>query len=256
LILGKTRLDQHLVNLSLFESRTRAAAAIKAGLVRVNGETALKAATGVSQNDRIEAEAEHAFVSRGGMKLEKALAHFGYSVSDGIFADIGASTGGFSDVLLRSGAAFIYAIDVGHDQLHASLQGDARVQNMAGVNVRHITAAHFDRPLLGLVCDVSFINQEKALAAMLPLMPIDAWAIALIKPQFEVGKAALGKNGVVSDAALRRQVCDTLTAWWQAQGWCVDGVTESPITGPQGNIEYLLGARKTLECAMKKPAAS
>ena len=113
------------------------------------------------------------------------------------------------------------------------------------VNVRHITAAHFDRPLSGLVCDVSFINQEKALAAMLPLMPIDAWAIALIKPQFEVGKAALGKNGVVSDAALRRQVCGTHTAWWQAQGWCVDGVIESPITGPQGNIEYLLGARKT-----------
>ena len=244
MILGKTRLDQHLVNLSLFESRARAAAAIKAGLVRVNGETAVKAATGVTAHDLIEAEAAHAFVSRGGVKLEKALAHFGYRVSGGVFVDIGASTGGFTDVLLKGGAAFIYAVDVGRDQLHASLRGDARVQNMAGTNARHVTAAHFDRTLSGLVCDVSFINQEKALAGILPLMPVGGWAIALIKPQFEVGKAALGKNGVVSDGDLRRQVCDKVAAWWQAQGWCVDGVIESPITGPQGNVEYLIGARK------------
>lgn len=242
--MGKTRLDQHLVNLSLFESRARAAAAIKAGLVRVNGAIAVKAATGVTANDLIEAEAEHEFVSRGGVKLDKGLAHFGYQIRDGVFADIGASTGGFTDVLLRGGAAFIYAVDVGHDQLHGSLVDDARVQNMAGTNARHVTAAQFDRALSGLVCDVSFISQEKALAAIVPLMPVGGWAIALIKPQFEVGKAALGKHGVVSDETLRRQVCDKVMAWWQAQGWRVDGVIESPITGPQGNVEYLIGARK------------
>lgn len=243
--MGKTRLDQQLVNLSLFESRARAAAAIKAGLVRVNGAVIVKAASGVSPDDVIEAQPEHGFVSRGGRKLDKSLAHFGYPLADGVFADIGASTGGFSDVLLKGGAAFIYAIDLGHDQLHSSLVGDARVRNMAGLNARHVTAAHFDRPLTGLVCDVSFIGQEKALAALLPLMPVGGWAIALIKPQFEVGKAALGKNGVVSDAALRQEVCDKLAVWWQAQSWQVDGVIESPITGPQGNVEFLIGARKS-----------
>jgi 23S rRNA (cytidine1920-2'-O)/16S rRNA (cytidine1409-2'-O)-methyltransferase len=242
---GKTRLDQQLVSLSLFESRARAAAAIKAGQVTVNGEIAEKAAMMVSPDDEIAAQAAHDFVSRGALKLDKALRHFDYAVAGGIFADIGASTGGFTDVLLRHGAAYIYAVDVGHDQLHASLLGDARVQNMAGVNARHLTLADFDRPLNGLVCDVSFISQKKALAALAPYAPEDTWAIALIKPQFELDKAALGKNGVVCEARLREAVCDDVRDWWQAQGWRVEDIIESPITGPQGNIEYLLGARKT-----------
>ena len=242
--MGKTRLDQQLVSLSLFESRARAAAAIKAGHVKVNGITAEKASMSVSANDVIEAEAAHDFFSRGALKLQKGLAHFGYAVRNGVFADIGASTGGFTDVLLRQGAAFVYAVDVGQDQLHENLRSDARVENMAGINARHLSAADFDRMLDGLVCDVSFISQTKALAMLVPSLPEKVWAIALIKPQFELDKAALGKNGVVTDADLRLVVCDNISRWWQSHGWQVDDIIESPITGPQGNVEYLIGVRK------------
>lgn len=241
--MSKTRLDQQLVSLSLFESRARAAAAIKAGLVRVNGVTATKAAMTVAADDTITAEAAHGYVSRGGLKLAAGLTRFDYRVANGVFADIGASTGGFTDVLLQRDAAFVYAVDVGREQLHDSLRDHPNVADMAGVNARDLTAADFDRPLSGLVCDVSFISQEKALASLLPMMPAHSWAIALIKPQFELDKAALGKNGVVADATLRQQVCTRISGWWQGQGWQVDGVIESPITGPQGNVEYLIGAR-------------
>lgn len=241
---GKTRLDQQLVNLSLFESRARAAAAIKAGHVQVNGCVVTKAAGMVSDGDAIVAKAAHEFVSRGGLKLEKALAHFKFQVANGVFADIGASTGGFTDVLLRHGAAFVYAVDVGHEQLHKTLRHDGRVKNMQGVNARDLTAADFERPLSGFVCDVSFINLEKALAALMSLMPQKSWAVALIKPQFEVGKAALGKNGVVTDASLRQEVCENVRAHWQAEGWRVVDIIESPIQGPKGNVEYLIGAQK------------
>ena len=242
---AKARLDQQLVHLALFESRARAVAAIKAGQVSVNGQTVLKAAAMVAADDIIEAQPAHDFVSRGGLKLDKALAHFDYLVADGVFADIGASTGGFTDVLLKADAAYVYAVDVGRDQLHPRLVRDARVKNMQETNARNLAAGDFDHALSGFVCDVSFINLEKALAALMPLMPANSWAIALIKPQFEVGKSALGKNGVVTDAALRGRVCDAVQADWQAKGWRVDGVIESPITGPQGNVEYLIGARKS-----------
>ena len=129
--------------------------------------------------------------------------------------------------------------------MHENLRGNARVENMAGINARHLSAADFDSPLNGLVCDVSFISQTKALAMLAPSLPEKAWAIALIKPQFELAKAALGKNGVVTDAALRLAVCDNVSHWWQAQGWRVDDIIESPITGPQGNVEYLIGACKS-----------
>ncbi|MGI9438114.1 MAG: TlyA family RNA methyltransferase [Parvibaculales bacterium] len=242
--MGKTRLDQKLVNLSLFDSRARAASAIKAGLVRVNGKPAVKAAMSVSDGDEISAAGEHEFVSRGGMKLAAALAHFDYRVSGGTFADIGASTGGFTDVLLQHGAAHVFAVDVGQDQLHAKLRQDERVRDMSAINARHLTAEDFDRALDGLVCDVSFISQTKALAALLPLMPEKSWALSLIKPQFELDKSALGKNGVVSNAALRHAACEAVQNWWQSQNWHVDGVIESPITGPQGNVEFLLAARR------------
>ena len=243
--MGKTRLDQRLVCLSLFESRARAAAAIKAGQVTVNGITAEKASMSVSSDDNIEAQAAHDFVSRGALKLQKGLAYFDYDVRDGVFVDIGASTGGFTDVLLRHGAALVYAVDVGQDQLHDSLLRDRRVENMAAVNARHLAAGNFDRKLDGLVCDVSFISQSKALDGLAPSLPAHAWAIALIKPQFELDKAALGKNGVVTDADLRLVACDDVSRWWQRQGWQVDDIIESPIAGPQGNVEYLIGARKS-----------
>ena len=199
----------------------------------------------VSSDDNIEAQAAHDFVSRGALKLQKGLAHFGYDVRDGVFVDIGASTGGFTDVLLRHGAAHVYAVDVGQGQLHDSLLRDTRLENMAGVNARHLAATDFDRKLDGLVCDVSFISQSKALAGLAPSLPVHAWTIALIKPQFELDKAALGKNGVVTEGDLRLVACDDVSRWWQRQGWQVDDIIESPITGPQGNVEYLIGARKS-----------
>ena len=244
---GKTRLDQHLVSLGLFESRAQAAAAIKAGQVQVNGAAARKAAQIISATDSIEAQAAHGFVSRGGLKLEKGLAHFGYVVSDKILVDVGASTGGFTDVALQNGAAHVYALDVGHGQLHPRIAADARVTNMEKHNARDAEAGWFAAPPQALVCDVSFISVKLALDKLLALVEPDGWAIMLIKPQFEVGKAGLGKNGVVSDAGARQAVCDDIAAWLgaHASGWQVDGIVESPITGPQGNVEFLLGARKT-----------
>ena len=242
----KVRLDQQLVTLGLFDSRARAAAAVKAGLVRVNGERARKASQSVSAEDRIEGEAAHGYVSRGGLKLAHGLAHFGYAADGLTCLDVGASTGGFTDVLLQNRAAFVYALDVGHGQLHASLAGDARVCDLAGTNARHIAADLFDRPLDALVSDVSFISLELALDAALPLIRPHGWLIALIKPQFEVGRSGLGKNGVVSDPAQRQAACTKIENWLgaHASGWLVDGLVESPITGPQGNVEYLIGARR------------
>lgn len=242
----RLRLDQHLVALGLFESRAQAAAAIKAGRVYVNGDKARKASQAVSPHDDIHASAAHDFVSRGGLKLDAALAHFNYSVKDKTLVDVGASTGGFTDVALRSGAAFVYALDVGHGQLHASLCGHARVQNLEKHNARHAQADWFAHPIHALVCDVSFISLKLALDRLLDLVHSQGWAIMLIKPQFEVGKAQLGKNGVVTDPASRQQICDDMVTWINNHkiGWSVDGVIESPITGPQGNVEFLLGARK------------
>lgn len=242
----RLRLDQHLVSLGLFDSRAQAAAAIKAGQVFINGTPARKASQSISANDTIAAHAAHGFVSRGGLKLDKGLKHFSYGVADKVIVDVGASTGGFSDVLLQNGVGHVYALDVGHGQLQEKIAANARVSNLEKHNARAATADWFDRPLDALVCDVSFISLKLALDNLLHLVGAGGWAIMLIKPQFEVGKAALGKNGVVSDVGLRQSVCDDIAAWLNAHaaGWQVDGIIESPITGPQGNVEYLLGARK------------
>lgn len=243
---SRLRLDQQLVSLGHFESRAQAAAAIKAGQVRINGETARKASQSVSHSDEIMAAAAHGYVSRGALKLEAGLAHFGYAAADKVLVDVGASTGGFTEVALQAGAAHVYAIDVGHGQLHARLRDEPRISNMEKHNARHAEAAWFDRPLEALVCDVSFISLTLALDGLLRLIEPGGWAVMLIKPQFEVGKAALGKNGVVSDARLRQKTCEDMIAWLSAHeaGWHVDGIIESPIIGPQGNVEFLLGARK------------
>ena len=243
----KTRLDQHLVNLGLFDSRAQSAAAIQAQQVKVNGAPARKNSQMVSTQDEIIAAPAHGYVSRGGLKLEKALAHFAYPMQGKTVLDIGASTGGFSDVALQNGAAHILAVDVGRDQLHAKLKTDARVTNLEGLNARHITPETFDRPIDALVCDVSFISLELALDSALNIIAPGGWALALIKPQFEAGKDKLGKNGVVSDPALHAQICARIEAWVTAHpsGWQVDGIIESPIKGPQGNVEFLIGARNS-----------
>ncbi len=185
---------------------------------------------------------DHPWVSRGGLKLAHGLQHFGLSAAGRVCLDIGASTGGFTDVLLADGAQRVHAVDVGHGQLAWRLRSDARVVVHERTNARHMTAPE---PIDALVCDASFIGLATILATPLAFCLENAWAVALIKPQFEAGPEAIGKGGVVRDPAVHRAVCEAVIAWWGKQsGWQVLGVTESPITGPAGNVEFLIGARR------------
>jgi 23S rRNA (cytidine1920-2'-O)/16S rRNA (cytidine1409-2'-O)-methyltransferase len=187
---------------------------------------------------------DHPWVSRGGLKLDHALSHFGLSPAGKTCLDIGASTGGFTDVLLSHGAARVHAVDVGHGQLAWKLRSDARVVVHERVNARHLTAETIGEPVQVLVCDASFIGLATVLPAPLSLCAEGAWAVALIKPQFEAGAALVGKGGVVRDPAVHEAVCARIRDWWGTlRGWRVLGLTESPITGPEGNREFLIAAR-------------
>jgi 23S rRNA (cytidine1920-2'-O)/16S rRNA (cytidine1409-2'-O)-methyltransferase len=240
----KIRLDQLLVDRGLVESRTKAQAVIMAGLV-YSGEQKL-----TSAGAKLDAEIAitlrgqpHPWVSRGGLKLDHGLKHFGFEVRGRTCIDVGASTGGFTDVLLTNGAAKVYAVDVGYGQLAHKLRTDARVVVMERTNARALDAAQIPDPLGAVVCDASFIGLRTVLPAALALTAPGAWLIALIKPQFEVGKDRVGKKGVVRDPALHEEVCATISAWVTEQtGWSVVGMEKSPITGPEGNIEFLIGA--------------
>ncbi|MBN8898924.1 MAG: TlyA family RNA methyltransferase, partial [Rhodospirillales bacterium] len=186
---------------------------------------------------------DHPWVSRGGLKLDHGLAAFGLSPAGRICLDVGASTGGFTDVLLAHGAARVHAVDVGHGQLAWKLRSDPRVVVHEKTNARHLTAAAIGEPINALVCDASFIGLATLLPAPLSLCAPGAWAIALIKPQFEAGPEAVGSKGVVRDPAVHAAVCERVANWWAAlPGWRVLGVTESPITGPEGNREFLIAA--------------
>ncbi len=246
---GKPRLDQLLVERGLAETRARAQALIMAGRV-FSGERRLdKPGTRVAADCAIDVRGrEHPWVSRGGVKLDHALEHFGIDVCGAVALDVGASTGGFTDVLLARGAARVYAIDVGRGQLAWKLRRDARVVVLEGVNARHLSRAHVPEAIDVIVCDVSFIGLETVLPAPLALAAPGAWLVALIKPQFEAGPDRVGKGGVVRDADVRRQVCDRIRAWLgRLPGWSVAGVTESPITGASGNVEFLVAARRSGE---------
>ena len=187
----------------------------------------------------------HPWVSRGGLKLEHALDYFSIDPAGSIALDVGASTGGFTDVLLARGAARVYAVDVGYGQLAAKLRSDPRVVLLERVNARTLTRAEVPEPVDFIVCDASFIGLETVLPAPLALASERARLIALIKPQFEVGKGRVGKGGVVRDPALRREVCDRIVAWLDAQAdWRVEGLTESPILGADGNQEFLVYAQR------------
>jgi len=243
------RLDQYLVDQGYCESRSRAVAAIKQGHVRVNEITITRPAHSISDAARVDFSGPaHPYVSRGGLKLAHALEQFDLSPQGKIALDLGASTGGFTDVLLKAGAAHVYALDVGHDQLHASLSADPRVTNMEGQNARHLTADLFpisnQKPIQVLVCDVSFISLRLVVLPALALMQAPAWMIVLIKPQFEAGQAALDKNGVVQDPAIHMEVCQNFQNWFaeHAPQWQPLGLCDSPITGPQGNREFLFAA--------------
>ena len=241
----RQRADLLLVERGFFDSRSRAQAAIAAGRVRADGETVRKASQSVPVAAVIEAEAAHPYVSRGGVKLRAALDNFGISPAGVIAADIGSSTGGFSEVLLQAGAAKVYAVDSGRDQLHQSLRAHPRLVAMEATDARILKRDHISEPLDMIVSDVSFISLKLALPAALALARQGAWLIALIKPQFEVGRKQIGKGGIVKDEAARTAVCDDIAAWLTGVGWPVVGIAPSPLLGGDGNREFLLAARRS-----------
>jgi len=234
-----------MVGRGLADTRSKAQSLIMARRVLVNGQFVDKAGASVTGDDEIRvAELEHPWVGRGGMKLAHAIKEFAIDLQGKICADIGASTGGFTDVMLKNGAAKVYAIDVGHGQLDTSLRNDPRVVNREKVNARYLQPENFDDPIDFVSIDVSFISLKLILPAVARFLRGEL--VALIKPQFEVGKARVGKKGVVSDPALHQEVCERISAWIESRpGWSVLGVTESPIKGPEGNTEFLIAARRT-----------
>jgi 23S rRNA (cytidine1920-2'-O)/16S rRNA (cytidine1409-2'-O)-methyltransferase len=243
----KRRADQLLVERGLADSRARAQALILAGAAWTGDRRVLKAGDMLPEDAPLLVRgADHPWVSRGGLKLDHALHHFALSPRDLVCLDVGASTGGFTDVLLHNGARRVHAVDVGHGQLAWKLRTDPRVVVHERVNARHLGPDALGGDAAGaLVCDASFIGLRTLLPAPLALCAPGAWAVALIKPQFEAGPGAVGKNGVVRDPQVHRQVCEDVRNWWESlPGWAVLGIAESPITGPEGNREFLLAARK------------
>lgn len=242
----RQRADTILVARGLAESRTRAQAVIMAGLV-FSGERRIdKPGQIIAPDAALEVRGrDHPWASRGGLKLAKGLDHFAIDPTGLVCLDVGASTGGFTDVLLSRAAAEVYAVDVGKGQLAWTLRNDSRVVVLEGVNARYLSRAEVPKAIELLVCDASFVGLETILPAPLALTAPGARLIALIKPQFEVGKGRVGKGGVVRDAALHDEVCARIAAWLAAQpGWRVLGLTESPITGPKGNKEFLVAAAR------------
>ncbi|MDP6564110.1 MAG: TlyA family RNA methyltransferase [Alphaproteobacteria bacterium] len=243
---GKQRLDLLLVERGLAESRNRAQALIMAGRV-FSGERRLdKAGLMLPVDAALETRGrEHPWVSRGGVKLAHGLRNFAIDPAGARCLDIGASTGGFTDVLLHGGATLVHAVDVGHGQLAWSLRNDHRVVVHERTNARYLDRAQVPDAVDLIVCDASFIGLRTILPAPMALAGPGARLIALIKPQFEVGPGRVGKGGVVRDATLHAEVCDGIAEWLAARpGWQVLGVTASPITGPEGNVEFLIGARR------------
>jgi 23S rRNA (cytidine1920-2'-O)/16S rRNA (cytidine1409-2'-O)-methyltransferase len=242
----RTRADQLLVDRALVESRARAQALILAGKVFSGERRIAKAGETLAPDAALEVRGqEHPWASRGGMKLEHALRQFGLSPAGRLCLDVGASTGGFTDVLLAHGAAKVHAVDVGHGQLAWKLRSDPRVVVHERTNARYLSRDAIADPIAALVCDASFIGLATLLPAPLGLCTQGAWAVALIKPQFEAGPGGVGRKGVVRDPAVHQAVCARIQDWWSAlPGWRVLGIAESPITGPEGNREFLIAAER------------
>ena len=243
--MSKLRLDQLLVERGLAESRARAQALIMAGNVLVGDKVVNKAGQAVADDAAITLKGrDHPWVSRGGLKLAHALAHFALDVTGLVAMDVGSSTGGFTDVLLSRGAARVYAVDSGTNQLAWKLRQDDRVIVHEQTSARILTAAHIPEPVDLIVCDASFIGLAKVLEKPMTFAAPSARLLALVKPQFEAGREEVGKGGVVRDPLVHARVCAEVSAWVAAQGWRVEGVAQSPITGPEGNVEFLLAAQR------------
>ena len=238
----KQRADKLLVSLGLFGSRTSARAAIEAGRVTAGGMVVSRPSQPLSASDEIEATPAHPYVSRGGLKLAHALETFSVSPSGQYCLDIGASTGGFTDVLLRCGAKHVVAVDVGRGQLHASLAGDARVTSHEATDARALIADMLEKPPSLLVCDASFISLEKLLEVPLSLASQNAHFVGLFKPQFQVGRENIGKGGLVTDVAVTDRAVQDFGHWMRQRGWPIHAWTASPISGGDGNAEHLFHA--------------
>lgn len=242
---SKVRADQLLVQRGLAESRTRAQALILSGNVFSADRRVAKAGDMLAEDSPLIVKGrDHPWVSRGGIKLDHVLAHFGFDVTGAIALDVGSSTGGFTDVLLSRGAAKVYAVDVGTNQLAWKLRSDPRVIVHEQTNARDLTDKIIPEAVDIVVCDASFISLSKVLDAALNLANPGARLVALIKPQFEAGREEVGKGGVIRDPAVHQRVCDEVSAWVGSKGWRILGIEASPITGPEGNVEFLLGAIK------------
>ena len=242
----KLRADQMLVDRGLAETRSKAQALILAGLV-FSGERRIdKAGQTLPTDAGLEVRGrEHPWVSRGGIKLAHALDEFGWDVTGAVALDVGSSTGGFTDVLLQRGAAKVFAVDVGTNQLAWKLRQDPRVVVHEQTNARYLTDAIVTEPVDIIVCDASFISLAKVLGKALDFAKPGGRLLALVKPQFEAEREEIGKGGVVRDPAVHDRVCRAAANWVESRGWEVQGIIRSPITGPEGNVEFLLAARRT-----------
>ena len=239
----RQRADRLLVDRGLFESRAKAQAAIEAGLVTVDERTVVKPSERISTDAKLHASAAHSWVSRGGVKLAAALDHFDFDPADRVCFDVGASTGGFTQVLLDRGARRVYAVDVGHGQLHKSLCARPDIVSIEGTDIRTLSPDRIDEPPDLVSIDVSFMSLKLALPSALGLARSPTQLVALIKPQFEAGPGAT-KKGVVRDAGLHAAVCDEIAAFVISLGWRVLGIIPSPVVGGNGNAEFLLGATR------------
>ena len=242
----RQRLDQLLVDRKVYQTRSRARDAVLRGTVKVDGEPATKPAQSVAVDAAIAIDDNaREYVSRAALKLKHALQQFSVDVQGRAALDVGASTGGFVQVLLQHGAAHVDAVDVGHGQLAEELRSDPRVTSIEGLNARSLVPAHLTAPFELITCDVSFISLKLALPAALALAAPGACLVALIKPQFEVGRNKIGKDGVVRDPILHRAVCDDIESWLSnEQGWRIHGVVASAIEGADGNREFVIFAQK------------
>ena len=237
----KVRADQLITDRGLAESRTRAQALIMAGLAFAGDKRIDKPGQMLADDAAIDVKGrDHPWVSRGGIKLAHALDHAGWEVAGAVAIDVGSSTGGFTDVLLTKGAARVYAVDSGTNQLAWKLRQDERVVVHEQTSARVLTDAHIPEPVDLIVCDASFIGLAKVLEVPLKFARPGARLAALIKPQFEAGRDEVGKGGVVRDPAIHQRVCDEVASWLVASGWAVEDVVRSPITGPEGNVEFVI----------------